>query len=192
MPKSSKTIRVFLFLGISPGFAQEMRQLDVGDIVASSMTAFYVSVEKGYFKEERFNVRQIAMTGDVMVRAVLAGNIPFGMGFGAPALAAANGLPVKIIVGMLQKPVYSLYAGAGLKVRNTKDLVGKKVGITGFGAASEHAARAILTYRGLEPIKDVALIPLRSASNMVLGIQTGAVDAAILWPPHSFKRRRLA
>jgi ABC-type nitrate/sulfonate/bicarbonate transport system substrate-binding protein len=184
----------FLMLGIffSYGnvFAQE-QQLDVGDIVASSMTAFYVSVEKGYFKEERLNVRQISMTGDVMVKAVVSGSVPFGMGFGAPALAAANGLPVKIIIGMLQKPVYSLYAGSAFNGRTPKDLRGKKLGITGFGAATEHAARAILAHHGLEPLKDVALVPLRSATNMVVGIQTGAVDAAILWPPHSFRAEKM-
>lgn len=182
---------VFCMALSSRSLAQEFRQLDVGDIIASSMTSFYVAVEKNYFKEEGFHVRLISMTGDVMVRAVLSGNIPFGMGFGAPALAAANGLPIKIIAGMLQKPVYSLYASVGFNGRTTKDLVGRKIGITGFGAASEHAARAILNYHGLEPIKDVALIPLRSATNMLLGIQSGSVDAAILWPPHSFQAEKL-
>jgi ABC-type nitrate/sulfonate/bicarbonate transport system substrate-binding protein len=182
---------VLLLFTSNTAIAQELRNVDVGDIIASSMTSFYVAVEKGHFREERLQVRLISMTGDVMVRAALSGNIAFGMGFGAPALAAANGLPIKIIAGMLQKPVYSLYASVGFKGKTTKDLKGRKVGITGFGAASEHAARAILNHHGLEPVKDVALIPLRSATNMLLGIQSGSVDAAILWPPHSFQAEKI-
>jgi NitT/TauT family transport system substrate-binding protein len=172
------------------GYAQTLRPVYVGDILSATVTSFYIAVEKGFFKEQGLDIKLVRMPGDVMVRAVTSGNVAFGTAFSSGALGAARGLPVKIVVGTLQKPIFTLYARQESRVRKTLDLKGKKVGITGFGTATDHAARTILQHHGLEPAREVALIPLKSIPNLLAGIQSGSVDAAILFPPYSFRAEK--
>jgi ABC-type nitrate/sulfonate/bicarbonate transport system substrate-binding protein len=180
-----------LLLVISPvAHAQTLRPVYVGDILSATVTSFYIAIERGFFKEQGLEIKLVRMAGDVMVRAVTSGNVAFGTAFSSGALGAASGLPVKIVVGTLQKPIFTLYARPESRVKRTRDLKGKKVGVTGFGTATDHAARTILHHHGLEPARDVALIPLKSIPNLLAGIQSGSVDAAILFPPYSFRAEK--
>lgn len=171
-------------------YAQTLRQVYVGDILSATVTSFYIAIEKGFFKDQGLEIKLVRMPGDVMVRAVTSGNVAFGTAFSSGALGAASGLPVKIVVGTLQKPIFTLYARPESRVKRTRDLKGKKVGITGFGTATDHAARTILHHHGLEPARDVALIPLKSIPNLLAGVQSGSVDAAILFPPYNFRAEK--
>ena len=170
--------------------AQTLRPVYVGDILSATVTSFYIAIEKGFFKEQELEIKLVRMAGDVMVRAVTSGNVAFGTAFSSGALGAASGLPVKIVVSTLQKPIFTLYARPQSRVKQTRDLKGKKVGVTGFGTATDHAARTILHHHGLQPSRDVALIPLKSIPNLLAGIQSGSVDAAILFPPYSFRAEK--
>src|SRR5207253_10225240 len=63
------------------------------------------------------------------------------------------------------------------------DLKGKKIAVTGVGSMTELAARAIVRHFGLNPDKDVNILAIGGGTNVWSAIQSGAVEAAILWPP---------
>ena len=62
------------------------------------------------------------------------------------------------------------------------DLKGKKIAVTGLGSTTDFLARFMRKHYNLDPDKD-ALIVATGGAGVFPALTSGAVDAAILWPP---------
>jgi NitT/TauT family transport system substrate-binding protein len=69
------------------------------------------------------------------------------------------------------------------EIRSARELKGKKVGGSTPGGTASLMADLALKHFGLEPGRDVAVVPLRG--NRVAALETGAVDAALLGVPEN-------
>jgi ABC-type nitrate/sulfonate/bicarbonate transport system substrate-binding protein len=66
-------------------------------------------------------------------------------------------------------------------------LKGKRVGVSGIGSGPDSLLREILRQNGMDPARDVTILSLGVMPTIFSGLQTGAVDAAMLSPPMTFK-----
>jgi NitT/TauT family transport system substrate-binding protein len=67
-------------------------------------------------------------------------------------------------------------------ISRTEQLKGKRFGISGFGSATHNAAVILLKRFNLEPGKDVALVPTGPATERMVALNTGKVDATFFNP----------
>lgn len=176
---------------LSAAATRDPSGVTVGHNLAASVSAFYVALDRGFFAEEGLKLQLVLMQGSAMTQATLSGDIQFGTAFSSGANAAARGAPVKVVIGLMAKPVFTLYVRPDRKIASVRDLRGKKLGVTRIGAGTDSAARAILKHYGLVPDRDVTILTIGVGPSLVAALQTGVIDAASLFPPHSFKAEKL-
>lgn len=120
----------------------------------------WIAKEAGYLKAEGLDVELIRVGGSTrMVAALLGGSAPL-IHAGAPAAFAASaaGSDVVIIAAIGNISPFRLMARP--EIKQPGDLKGKKAGITTFGSTSDQMIRLALKHFGLEPNKDVAILPM--------------------------------
>ncbi len=118
--------------------------------------------------------------------ALLSGQTQIAQIGGSEALsAAAEGGDVTVI-GMLT-PVYPYRFYTAPAINTVSDLRGKKVGVAGVGGSAEIATRVALRRLGIEPDRDVAMVPTGSVQNLTAAMLAGRVQAAVSHPPESLE-----
>jgi ABC-type nitrate/sulfonate/bicarbonate transport system substrate-binding protein len=109
-------------------------------------------------------------------RALLAGNIDFGLTPGAPTIIGrSNGAEVKALSANLPKFEASMIVRANIKTM--EDLKGKRIGIQEPGGFADLLSRAVLRAAKIDP-KEVNFVSI--ASEDVPALVADQVDTAIL------------
>src|SRR6266481_10106338 len=136
----------------------------------------WIAKEGGYLSAEGLDVELIRVGGSTrMVAALLGGSAPL-IHAGAPAAFAASvaGSDVVIIAAIGTMSPFRLMARP--EIKQPTDLRGKKAGITTFGSTSDQMVRLALKHFGLEPNKDVALLPMGGQPEAFAAMQSGSVQ----------------
>ena len=94
---------------------------------------------------------------------------------------AIAGLPVRIVAGFLDNWPMTLIAQPELKT--LKDLRGKTLGISSFGATPDVAARMMIKQAGIDPEKDIKVLALGSDAARMTGLMQRVVDVVVMSPP---------
>jgi len=76
------------------------------------------------------------------------------------------------------------------EIKSIKELSGKKVGLAGFGDATQVLARIILARNGVDPDKEVRFVPLGPDSGRFAGLQQKLADAVVTSPPWDFEGKK--
>ncbi len=188
-----KIIQVFLIPGFlfslfavvpSMGHAAEVTKIIISvDAPTLSDLPLHIAAEKQFFRSERLEILQVLVrSGPTAVQALVSGSTQFSTAFGSGTRAAMVGVPIKGILAFNDKPNFSLYARKESGILSGRDLKGKKIAVTGLGSTTDFLARFMLKHYNLDPDKD-ALIVATGGENVFPALTSGAVDAAILWPP---------
>ena len=152
------------------------------NISADDWVAWY-AFEKGIFKENGVDVDLQSINGGAQTAAALLANgIQIGQFGGAEALSANAGGADLVLVGNLA-PVYPYKLYAQKAIKTIADLKGKKVAVSNAGGSSDIATRAALKANGLDPDKDVSIVPVGSHANRTAALLAGSVDAGVDDPP---------
>lgn len=146
--------------------------------------AFYVGIEKGYYKQEGLNVELILMQAPVANLSLIGGDVNFSTVPAAALNAALRGAPLRVIYSTFYRPMHWLYARP--QIRNIKDLKNRRIGVDGRGGAMELLVREILDKNGVIDEKNTPLLALGVQSNRFIALESGVVDATILTFPLSF------
>lgn len=164
----------------SAAFAQAPRKLVVGISNPDAVTFFplFIAKEFGYFKAEGLDPQLIVMNSDLSVKALVTGDVDYASSTASVAKAAALGFPVKILMSFFNGTDFNIVAKP--EIKTPKELKGKIVAISRFGSAADFDLREALKHSGLDPAKDVKIIPVGSGSNRLVSLLTGKVDAAII------------
>jgi NitT/TauT family transport system substrate-binding protein len=122
-------------------------------------------------------------------QALLGGSIHFGQIDGTALISAINqGADLVFVASSLNKFPFSLVAQKN--IREPKDLVGKKIGIVGFGGA--HEVSMILALKEWNiPRQSVTLLASGPAANRLIALSSGALDATLLAPPETGEAARM-
>jgi len=140
-----------------------------------------VAQQKGLFKDENLDVEIIRMNPNVAVTALSTGDIDYCQLFGAVVGGAIAGLPVRIVAGYLDNWPMTLIAQP--EITSLKDLKGKTLGISSFGATPDVAARLMIRHSGIDPEKDIKVLALGSDAACLTALKQRVVDVVVISPP---------
>ena len=135
----------------------------------------------GFFKEENLEAEIIRMNPNVSVTALATGDVDYCQLFGAVVGGAIAGLPVRVVAGYLDNWPMTLIAQPEL--RSLKDLKGKTLGISSFGATPDVGARMMIKQAGIDPDKEIKILALGSDAARLTALKQRVVDVVVISPP---------
>jgi len=148
-----------------------------------------VALKRGFFRAEGLEVEIIRMTPDVSVMALTGGDIDYSMLFGLMVRSAVRGLPLRVVANFMDSSPLALIARPQFK--SVKDLKGKTLGVSTFGATPEIASRMVFKQAGIDPEKDIKVVALRTDDARVAALKEGIVDVIVIAPPADVEMRKL-
>ncbi|MBI2992456.1 MAG: ABC transporter substrate-binding protein, partial [Deltaproteobacteria bacterium] len=128
----------------------------------SNSLPFVIAEEKGFFKSEGLNAVVVIMQNQVVVNGVLSKNVDYGGTFSNLVGAAMTGLPVRIVMSVMEGSDHVLVTSPSVK--RVEDLRGKTVGISSFGGTPHSEVTAILKKYGMNAEKDVTFMQIGGSS----------------------------
>ncbi|TMA94327.1 MAG: ABC transporter substrate-binding protein [Deltaproteobacteria bacterium] len=170
---------IALFLASSIGAADRIR-IAVSNPNMPNLTAT-MAQKKGFFKEANLDAEIIRMNPNVAITALATGDIDYCQLFGAVVGGAIAGLPVRIVAGFLDNWPMTLIAQPEYK--SLKDLKGKTLGISSFGATPDVAARMMLKQAGIDSDKEIKILALGSDAARLAALKQRVVDVVVISPP---------
>src|ERR1051326_3096593 len=147
----------------------------------------WVAQETGIFQRNGLSIDVQSMPAAQGITALLSNQVQIAHTAGVETLGAlAGGADLVILTNYVPVIPYQFYAGPGIQSPN--DLKGKKIGITTAGGSYDAALRIVLPKLGIDPDKDVTLIPTGSIPNVTAALFSGAIDGApLVVSPASFR-----
>jgi ABC-type nitrate/sulfonate/bicarbonate transport system substrate-binding protein len=136
---------------------------------------------KGFFKDENIEAEIIRMNPNVAITALATGDVDYCQLFGAVVGGAIAGLPVRVVAGYLDNWPMTLIAQPEYK--SLKDLKGKTLGISSFGATPDVAARLMIRQAGIDPEKELKVLALGSDAARLTALKQRVVDVVVISPP---------
>jgi len=112
------------------------------------------------------------------VRALVAGEVDFNLGWEASLRAAMSGMPVKMIAGLASRPLHVLISRP--EIRAGKDLKGKALGVDSLFSTTGFLSRVAARYLGVEPEKDVDIIEFGGTMLRLEALRTGDIHATVV------------
>jgi NitT/TauT family transport system substrate-binding protein len=188
-------ILLFIFLALSviaaplrASHAQDKKiTLGLTTRTGSNSLPFVIAEEKGLFKAEGVNVVVVVMQNQVVVTGVASKNVDYGGTFSNFVGAALAGLPVKIVMSVMDGSDHVLVTAPSIK--RVEDLKGKIVGISSFGGTPHSEVLTILKKHGMSE-KEVTFLQIGGSSARYQSLETGNIHAAMLLPPFNKIARR--
>ncbi len=177
-----------VFFGVFDAYAAEKIRISVSGGYNMIFLPAGVAQRKGFFKDEGLDADIVVMGAAPSIAALSNGDIDFTLLTGTVIRAAIRGLPVRLVAGLMTSSPHVLLARADIK--SIKDLSGKKIGLAGFGDATQVLARIILARNGVDPDKEVQFVPLGPDSGRFAGLQQKLADAVVTSPPWDFEGKK--
>jgi ABC-type nitrate/sulfonate/bicarbonate transport system substrate-binding protein len=138
-----------------------------------------VAKAKGYFDEVGLKQVDFKVGGlDVeTLRGLAAGgfDIHINATSGSALRAIALGAPIKIIAGFAHQARYSIFVKQGMKAA---DLKGKTIAVAEVEDFTSEMLKAALRHLGLDPQKDITMVPAGSPGDRMGAHFAGKVDAS--------------
>lgn len=182
------TLALILLTSLATGAMAQAKDLNYGWPGLGSWTTlpFVVAGERGFFEKEGVKVRMISFRGtNLMLAALLAGEIDFGSYLPFFVGAAARGLPVKIVGSVAKSGGYAMIGRP--EIQNVVGLKGKKIGINSFGSSADFAAYMSVRGAGMDPNRDVTILPMGGGTpERLAALASGAVDATVITSPGEY------
>lgn len=168
----------------TPTPAAKMYNTVIAPSSRTSLQHFYMwyGVEKGIHKQEGLNAKLIVVTPPVAVAGMIAGDIDFTTYTGSVVRSAALGTPLKAVMYQMDKLLFSLVVRP--EIKTVADLKGKKVSVSGPTASDAYIAKFTAKASGLDPDKDITLIPGVDVPTRLAALLTGSVESAVLPLPN--------
>lgn len=134
--------------------------------------ALYVARAKGFAASEGLELKIVVMRANVSVPALVTGEVQFAV-HGSAMTAAIRGAPLKAIFFTYNTSILQFTVRP--EIQRPEDLRGKVIAIASPGGSQDQATRLILKKLGLDPDRDVKLLPIGDAKARVIGMETGQI-----------------
>lgn len=165
--------------------AQALKKVRMGSSSTNvSFLALYTALHRGFFRDEGIDLEIIYMPANLASTAVQNGDIDYNGAVTGTIGAAVRGQPMKVLLFTVAKPF--LFLISKKEIKDVKQLRGKKVAGSSPGGSATLIADKVLKHFGLEPGRDVSLLPMGgSAAGRFAVLDTGVVDASFLSVPEN-------
>ena len=176
---------LLIFLVTGPVQAKDVN-LGWSGIGSWTTLPYVVANEKGFFDKEGLKVQLITFRGtNLMLTALLTGDLDYATILPFLTGAAARGLPVRILAAVTKNSSYFMVARP--EIDNVKALRGKKIGINSFGSSADYAAYAALSRSGMDPNKDLTILAIGGGTpERLAAVVSGSVDATVITSPAEY------
>ena len=178
-------IAVEIWLCASAPAQTTLKKLRLG--IAATSVGFlpiYAAHQKGFYRDEGIDLEIILMSLAAANNAFFKNEIEYSAGLTGLALAVARNYPAKILIFTVAKPLQSFVSRK--EIKEPRDLKGKKVAGSSPGGSATILAYQALKHFGLEPGKDVQVLPMGgSGAGRLAVLEQGVVDAALLSVPEN-------
>ncbi|MGH7823808.1 MAG: ABC transporter substrate-binding protein [Candidatus Binatia bacterium] len=185
---------LFMLIGVaapfSPlGHAQTLKNVRMGSSSTNvSFLAIYSALHRGFFKDEGINLEIIYMAANLTSAAVMAGDLDYSAAVTGLIGGAVRGQPMKVLLFTVERPL--LFLMSKKEIKEPKQLKGKKIAGSSPGGSATLLAYRVLRHFGLEPGRDVAVLPMGgSAAGRFAVLESGVVDASLLSVPENIIAR---
>jgi NitT/TauT family transport system substrate-binding protein len=166
------------FALLDPSLAQELKQIRIGyPSLSFRQSNVWVAKEMGLFKKYGLDVEPIFLRGGQVATQALAAGDPPIVNIGTVVQADLQGFNLVLIAAVETKYDQIVFARKG--INKLEELKGKNFGISGFGAATHYAANMLFKHLGLEPGKDVTLLPSGPDAERIAALSAGKIDASL-------------
>jgi len=149
-----------------------------------SYLALYTAYHRGFFKDEGIDLEIVYMPANLASTAVLNGDLDYNGAVTGTIGAAVHGQPMKVLLFTVARPLLFLMSKKDIK--EPRQLKGKKIAASSPGGSATLLAYQVLRRIGLEPGKDVSVLPMGgSAAGRYAALESGVVDASFLSVPEN-------
>src|SRR5262245_26355121 len=165
--------------------AQEKIRIGLSSVSATNGSV-WVAEEKGFFRKYGADVEVVVIGGGGarVVSALLAGDIHFSVGGGDGSIRSQlKGVETVIVASTFTKGLQRIMARP--EIKSYQELRGKRIAITQFGSAGHLALLLMLKKWNMRP-DQVQIVTFGSSPAMLVGLDKGAADAAVLTMPTFF------
>ena len=162
-------------------------KITIGTITLSlNNLPIYVAQDKGFYTKENLFVEAVVLNASTRaIPALIGGSTEISASSAMTTIRAVEkGAPLKIVGGLINAPVYDLYAPA--KYKSIKELKGSTIGVTGLITSDTVLMKEMLKANGLDYPRDYAMIAIGGTPERWLAMQAGNIAAGILSPPFTF------
>jgi len=188
MAKSFSIAALLTLLLLSSAGAADRIRIGVSNPNMPNLTSA-VAQKKGFFKDEKIDAEIIRMNPNVAITALASGDIDYCQLFGAVVTGAIAGLPVRVVAGFLDNWPMTLIAQPEYK--SVKDLRGKALGVSSYGATPDVGARLMFRHFGVDPEKEIKILALGSDAARITALKQRVVDVIVISPPADAQMEKL-
>jgi NitT/TauT family transport system substrate-binding protein len=190
MNKSGVALALLSLIAVAIPFsavsqAQPLKKVRMGSSSTNvSFLAFYAALHRGFFKDEGIDLEIIYMAANLTSAAVLSGDLDYSAAVTGLIGGAVRGQPMKVLLFTVERPL--LFLVSKKEIKEPKQLRGKKIAGSSPGGSATLLAYEVLRHFGLEPGRDVSVLPMGgSAAGRFAVLESGVVDASLLSIPES-------
>jgi NitT/TauT family transport system substrate-binding protein len=158
--------------------AQEFKSVRMGyPSLGFRQGHIWVAKDEGLFARYGLDVEPVFLRGgQLAIQALAAGDPPL-MSIGQVVQANLSGFNLVLIAGVESFYDSTIFGRPG--ITRPEQLKGKRLGISGYGAATHFAALILLKHLNLEAGKDVILVPGGPDAERVAALAAGKIDASV-------------
>jgi ABC-type nitrate/sulfonate/bicarbonate transport system substrate-binding protein len=178
---------IAILLVALPATAADKVRLSISSIDVSFLTAG-VGHRRGFFRDEGVDLELIRMNANISVTALSTGDIEYTMIFSSVVRGALRGLPMKVLASFMDSSTHMLIARPEYK--SIRELKGKTLAVSTYGATSDVAARMMMKHGGVDPERELKIIPLGAERARFGALREGIVEVAVLSPPADSEANR--
>jgi NitT/TauT family transport system substrate-binding protein len=162
--------------------AHSQQRIRIGISAASlGFLPTVLAEKKGFYSKHGINSEHVMIPCAIATNALLSGDLDYAVCTGPGIAGAIKGLPIKLVMTTQDKLGYLLLVKP--EVQKITDLRGKTIGISTFGSQLYLTSVTLFRQAGMEPGKDVNLLPGGDNTARLAAIDAGKVDAAFVSSP---------
>jgi NitT/TauT family transport system substrate-binding protein len=168
-----------------------LKELNTSYPLGGSSSYFWVAYRSGSFERHGLRLKPIFIPGGVTaLQSLLAKEVSIQLTAGPAAIRAwARGAREVTFIGAVGSRLdYVIVAHPS--IRSANDLKGKRIGVSQLGASPDFIARLGLRRLGLNPEKDVTIVPIGSPGERWSALTAGHVQASLFQTPFTLRARK--
>ncbi len=181
--------------GAMPSFlfaqAKGLKELNTSYPFGGSTSYFWVAYRSGAFERHGLKLKPVLIPGGVTaLQSLMAKELFIQLTAGPAAIRAwARGAKEITFVGAVGNRLDYLLMTIP-SIRGVDDLRGKRVGVSQLGASPDFIARLGLRHLGLNPERDVTIVPIGSQGERWSALTAGHVQASLFQTPFTLRARK--
>jgi ABC-type nitrate/sulfonate/bicarbonate transport system substrate-binding protein len=159
---------------------------------ATTYLPLWVAKDSGFFERNNLKVELLYVgSSPIALAALLSDEIDVLAGGGtvAPTAYLQGFKDLALFLTLDHRLPFKVYANSS--IADIAALRGKRIGVTRFGGTLDFATRYFLRAAGFDPQKDVQLVQVGNAADILTALTSGAVDAGTLTFPYNLSAKKL-